>query len=163
MDQFGQEIVRLKDEWVNIPRAILCKKVYKNVSSITVSKTGSYEYLIRPHVPEKIYTDDESLHTIKRCMWTNLFEFEERNPYNEDRHYPHIFSVYLKAKLDIDIIEAKRLDLFIEQIRNSVFVYVNYTCPPDLVAAANWLADGVLRMENFNRYTRTFREEKWLK
>jgi hypothetical protein len=163
MDQFGQEVIKIDDKWINLSRSVLCRGVYRSADSITISESGPCTHVVKPHIYEKGYTDKESLHKIKHNIWSNLFSFGENHPYNEERHYPHIFSVYLKGKLNIDIVAKERLDLFIEQIRNFVFVHVTYTCPPDLVAAANWMSDGTLRMESFKKYVITVGTETWLK
>ena len=163
MDQFGQELLRIDDKWVNLPRSILCRGVYKSVDSITVSESGSCSYIAKPYIFEKGYTNEESLHKIKCSIWENLFDFGETNPYNEDRHYPHIFSVYLKNKLNLNIVTKELLDLFIEHVRNFMFVHVTYACSPDLVAVANWASDGALRMESFREYVIAVETENWLK
>jgi len=163
MDQFGQEIIMINKQWINLHRSILCKKVYKDTDSLIVSKVGPCSYNIKPHIFEKGYTDKESLYKVKQHIWFNFFNFGEKYPYTEERHYPHIFSVYLKEKLDIDITGQDRLDLFIEHVRNHIFVHVTYTCSPDLVAVANWASDGTLRMESIKKYVIAVKSENWLK
>ena len=162
MDQFGQEVLKTKNGHVIIPRAVICKSIFKQADSIILFEPNSQSCIIKPHILEKTYTEEESLQQVKYGIWTNLFNFGTRHEYDEKRHYPHIFSVYLKNKLNIDIVKSELIDLFIERIRNAMFIYVTYTCPPNLISAANWISKSVLRMEPSKQYVLPNITEKWL-
>ena len=162
MDQFGQEVLKTENGHVIIPRAVICKNIFKQADSIVLLESSLRYCIIKPHIPEKTYTEKESLQQVKYGIWTNLFNFGTKYAYSENRHYPHVFSVYLKNKLNIDIISVELLDLFIERIRNAMFIYVTYTCPPNLISAANWISKSVLRLEPSKQYVLPNITEKWL-
>lgn len=145
MDKFGQEVFTINGKMLNLPRAGTCRKVYKNTKLLVMSQNSPYAYCITPHINEKHYSDKESLLKIKEIVWHNFFGHAEEYKFDESHHYPKPFKTYLDYKLGLNI-KPEEVDMFIVMIRNSVFDRVVYTCNPRLVAAANWITDGVLRM-----------------
>jgi hypothetical protein len=151
MDKYGKEVFTVKGKVLNLPRASSCRKVYKTTKLLTMTQAGPYVYSVSPHINEKHYTATESLSKIKEMIWYNFFNHEEDYEYDESRHYPKPFKIYLDYRLGLNI-EIGEVDIFITLVRNGVFDRVVYTAPPRLIAGANWIADGTLRMSDPHFY-----------
>lgn len=151
MDKYGQEFFTVKGEILNLPRASSCRIVYKTTKMLTMLKTGPYVYTVAPYINEKYYTNMESLTKVKETIWYNFFNHEPGYEYEESRHYPKAFKIYLKHRLTLDM-EIDEIDIFIILIRNSVFDRVVYTVNPRLISGANWIADGTLKMSDPHFY-----------
>ena len=151
MDKYGQEVFTVKGKVFNLPRASICRKVYKTTKLLTMSQVGPYVYNVTPHINEKHYTDMESLAKVKEIIWYNFFGHEDGHKYDESRHYPKPFKIYLDYRLALNI-KADELDMFIVLVRNGVFDRVVYTVSPRLIAGANWIADGTLKMSDPHFY-----------
>jgi hypothetical protein len=151
MDRYGQDVFTVKGKTLNLPRTSICRKVYKTTKLLTMSQVAPYVYNVTPHINEKHYTNAESLSKVKKIIWYNFFDFEIGHEYDESRHYPKPFKIYLDYRLALNI-EINELDTFITLVRNGVFDRVVYTASPRLIAGANWVADGTLRMTDPHYY-----------
>lgn len=152
MDKYGQDVFTIRGKVLNLPRLSVCRKVYKTTKLLTMSEVGPYVYNVEPHINEKHYTDAESLSKVKEMIWYNFFDHEKGYDYDESRHYPKSFKIYLDYRLALKNIESDNLDIFITLVRNGVFDRVVYTSSPRLIAGANWVADGTLRMTDPHFY-----------
>jgi hypothetical protein len=162
MDRFGQEIFTVKGKILNLPRSSTCKKIYKNTKMLVMTKSAPYAYNVVPHINEKCYSDKESLTRVKEIIWYNFFDHPGEYIFDESRHYPKPFKIYLEYRLNLRL-ELEETDMFIVLVRNSVFARMVYTCGPRLVAGANWIADGVLRMSDSHSYIIRTRWPEWSK
>jgi hypothetical protein len=145
MDRYGQEVFTIKGRILTLPRSSTCRKIYKNTKLLAMTQNSPYAYNVTPHINEKHYSDKESLSKVKETIWYNFFDHSKDYEFDENRHYPKPFGIYLEYKLGLSI-EPEEVNTFIVLVRNSVFDRVVYTCCPRLIGAANWIADGVLRM-----------------
>ena len=147
MDKYGRETFSIKGKVLDLPRSSSCRKVYKTVKILTMEQVGPYVYNVSPRINEKYYTEAESLSKIKEMIWYNFFNHKKNYKYNESRHYPKPFKVYLNHRLSLTV-EIDEIDIFIILVRNSVFDRVIYTTSSRLIAGANRAADGTLKMSN---------------
>lgn len=151
MDKYGQEIFTIEGKTLTLPRASTCRKVYKNIELLVMSQLSPYNYEVIPHINEKHYTDTESLEKVKNIIWYNFFCHDKDYKFDNLRYYPKRFKIYLECRLGLNI-EVKEVDTFIMSVRNSIFDYIVCTASPRLIAGANWIADGVLRMSTTQSY-----------
>lgn len=162
MDKFGQEVFTVKGKVLNLPRSSVCRKIYKNTKLLIMSQNSPYAYGVTPHINEKHYSAKESLSRIKKIIWYNFFDHPGEYEFDEDRHYPKPFKIYLEYRLGLNV-EPEEIDTFIALVRNSIFDRVVYTCNPRLVGGASWIADGVLRMADSCYYLIRSERPEWSK
>ena len=161
MDKFGRDVFTIKGKPLKLPRTDRCTKIYKNVPLLVMDKRESYTYEITPFVEEKRYSNIESLLKIKEIIWYKFFDHGWNYIFENSRHYPSPFKLYLDYTLGLTLGDDNDVDFFIKSIRNSVFNYVTYTASPRLVSGANWIADGTLRMSDTYGYVIDPLWEEW--
>jgi len=163
MDDFGPEILKVnvvsssgcklkrQSLWKELPRARQPTTIRKTAQVMAMQVGESCSYIIKPYIPKssKIVTSEESLYMTKKHIWYNyLFPgFEGKYEYNDEKHYPYIFSTYLSNR-GINVDPDTNIDIFIRYVRNEFFTLIKYCLPQDLISVANWIADNVLRINN---------------
>jgi len=153
MDIFGEEILRTPSGFKQLPRCEHPLTLIKDAAFITMVKNGCYSYNVRPYISKDVITSRKSLRITREYIWYNFLFPDRRYKYEDMVHYPHVFRTYLKTRLDMKLDEVNNdIDVFIKNVRNSFFILIKYCLPPDLVAAAGWIADGTLNITEEQGY-----------
>lgn len=151
MDRFGQEILKIDGILKCLPRTPSEKIVYREAKSSIITQLDS-KYLLVPNIKEKYYTEKESILLVKKHIWKNFFCGNSTIKFVDDLHFPAVFKMNLKNELNLHIETQKDTQLFVKQVRNSIFNKISYSSKQYIVSAASWLAGKPIKIKTLQAY-----------
>lgn len=100
------------------------------------------------------FSGHESVLIIRKHIWNNFFNLSANYRYDDERHYPMAFKIYLRDKLNIQGIHSEGdLQTFVSHVRNAIFERIIYTFEPTLLGVAYKTSKGNIKMYNPESYS----------
>jgi hypothetical protein len=168
-DRFGPLEYIIHDIIVPLPRRPVSETRFIAADKIILNFSGIEEqyntecYSAVPFSANNTVSKMDAMLTIKQYIWNNFFGLSKNCMYYENCHYPIALRYNLKNKLHIkDIDSLENLQEFISHVMNAIFDRVIYVYDSILLAAANDICKGIVKMDNIVTYKIRENYRYWL-
>ena len=165
-DSFGPLKYIIHNIIVKLPRKVVSETHIVSTGNIMLNylniAQGIEYYKAIPIPVEKTLSKEDAALVVKQYIWNNFFGLCKK--YSDRLHYPISLRYNLKNKLNIKNIDSlDGLQDFISCVVNAIFDKIIYMFDSKLLATANNICKGVVKMENVATYRIKKEYIYWLK
>lgn len=174
-DKFGPLEYVIHDIIFQLPRKAISETHFITAEQLMLNFSGLDEQQdteCYSAIPLSMYgtmSKMEAQTVVKQYIWNNFFNLSKTRQhtwdcaYCEGHHYPIAFRYNLKDKLHIKNIDSlEDLQEFTTYVMNAVFDRVVYIYDSMLLAAANDLCKGIVKMDSVAAYRVRKEYKQWL-